>query len=64
MKAQYPEVKERRDDIAQVVKREEENFLNVLEKQLPKVEEMFGKLSNKKDNAPYFYRKRAGIRLL
>ena len=51
MKAQYPEVKERRDDIAQVVKREEENFLNVLEKQLPKVEEMFGKLSNKKDNA-------------
>lgn len=51
MKARYPEVKERRDDIAQVVKREEENFLNVLEKQLPKVEEMFGKLANKKDNA-------------
>jgi alanyl-tRNA synthetase len=41
MKAQYPELAARRDDIAQVVKREEQNFLIVLKAQLPKVEEAF-----------------------
>ncbi len=40
----YPELKTIRDDIAQVVKREEENFLNVVETQLPKVEEAFKKI--------------------
>ena len=49
MKPQYPEMKERRDDIAQVVKREEENFLNVLAIQLPKVKAAFEELSKKKD---------------
>lgn len=41
MKEQYPDVKERRDDIAQVVKREEESFLVVIATQLPRVEEAF-----------------------
>ncbi len=50
MKVPYPELKDRRDDIAQVVKKEEENFLNVLEIQLPKVEEVFGKISDKRDS--------------
>ena len=52
MKAQYPEIKERRDDIAQVVKREEESFIFVIETQLPKVEEVFAKISkeNRSDN--------------
>lgn len=40
MKTQYPEIKERRDDIAQVVKREEENFLSIVKTQLPKAVEM------------------------
>lgn len=43
MKAQYPELKEKRDDIAQVIKKEEENFLVVIQTQLPKVEEAFKK---------------------
>ncbi len=51
MSAQYPEIKERRDDIAQVVKREEENFLSVLAVQLPKVEAAFEELSKEKDPA-------------
>jgi alanyl-tRNA synthetase len=50
MKPQYPEIMERRDDIAQIVKREEENFLNVLAVQLPKVEAAFEELSKKKDS--------------
>ena len=49
MKAQYPEIKERRDDIAQIIKREEENFLLVLETQLPKAEEAFEKISKEKN---------------
>ncbi len=49
MKAQYPEIKERRDDIAQVVKREEDLFLFVIRTQLPKVEEAFEKISKEKN---------------
>lgn len=37
----YPELKVRRDDIAQVVKKEEEAFLYVISNQLPRVEEAF-----------------------
>ena len=40
----YPEVKAKRDDIAQLVKQEEENFLVVIETQLPKVIEAFKKM--------------------
>lgn len=43
MKVQYPEVEERRDDIAQVVKREEENYLLVEETKRPISDEMFKK---------------------
>ncbi|MDP2929969.1 MAG: alanine--tRNA ligase [Candidatus Omnitrophota bacterium] len=50
MKPQYPEIIERRDDIAQVVKREEENFLSVIAVQLPKVEGSFEELSRDKDS--------------
>ncbi|MDD3906003.1 MAG: alanine--tRNA ligase [Candidatus Omnitrophica bacterium] len=39
----YPDLKEKRDDIAQVVKREEENFITVIHTQLPKVEEVFSR---------------------
>lgn len=49
MKAQYPEIKERRDDIAQVVKREEDLFLFVIRTQLPKVKEAFEKISKEKN---------------
>jgi len=48
MKAQYPEIRERRDDIAQVVKREEESFSSVLQTQLPRVREAFEKISKEK----------------
>lgn len=37
----YPDLKEKRDEIAQIVKREEESFFVVLQTQLPKVEEAF-----------------------
>ena len=50
MKAQYPELKEKRDDIAQVVKKEEENFLFVIEAQLPKVEDAFRDIGKYKDS--------------
>ncbi len=50
MNARYPEIRERRDDIAQIVKREEENFLSVIANQLPKVEAAFEELS--KSNNP------------
>ena len=46
MKEQYSEIKERRDDIAQVVKREEESFILVLQTQLPKVEEAFSVIAS------------------
>ena len=45
----YPEVKTIRDDIAQVVKKEEEAFLYVISNQLPKVEEAFEKMGKSKD---------------
>ena len=45
MKLQYPEIEERRDDIAQVIKREEENYLKVLKNQLPVVEETYKKIA-------------------
>ncbi len=45
----YPEVKSVRDDIAQVVKKEEEAFLYVISNQLPKVEEAFEKMEKSKD---------------
>ncbi|MFA5146374.1 MAG: alanine--tRNA ligase [Candidatus Omnitrophota bacterium] len=51
MKMQYPELLERRDDIAQVVKREEENFLVVLDTQIPKVEEAFEKFKGHQELA-------------
>ena len=57
MKPLYPEVKERRDDIAQVVKREEENFLSVLAVQLPKTEAAFEELSKQKDGPDGIARK-------
>ena len=47
----YPEVKAKRDDIAQVVKREEESFFVVIQTQLPKVEEAFGKIRKEKADA-------------
>jgi alanyl-tRNA synthetase len=48
MKVQYPEIMERRDDIAQVVKREEENYLKVLNIQLPIVGETYKKIADEK----------------
>jgi alanyl-tRNA synthetase len=51
MKLQYPELIARRDDIAQVVKKEEESFASVIEDQLPKVEEAFGRMKSEKDPA-------------
>lgn len=50
MQAHYPDVKAKRDDIAQVVKREEENFLFVINSQIPKVEEAFEKIRDKKQD--------------
>jgi len=47
----YPEVKAVRDDIAQVVKKEEEAFLYVISNQLPKVEETFEKMRGSKDSS-------------
>jgi alanyl-tRNA synthetase len=41
MGAAYPEVAVKRDDIAQIVKKEEEGFLVVISSQLPKVEAAF-----------------------
>jgi alanyl-tRNA synthetase len=41
MRQPYPELFRRRDDIAQVVKKEEEAFLDVIDNQLPKVDEAF-----------------------
>jgi len=49
MKAQYPELTEKRDEIASIVKKEEDNFDLVIENQLPKVEEAFEKISVSKD---------------
>ena len=51
MKAQYPELVSKRDDIAQVVKIEEDNFISVLQTQIPKVEEAFGNIKNSKADA-------------
>ena len=49
MRSQYPEIFDIRDDIAGVIKREEESFLFVIENQLPKVEEAFEKMRSEKD---------------
>ena len=48
---QYPELKSKRDDIAQIIKREEESFLFVIENQLPKVEEAFEEIKNTKGSS-------------
>lgn len=45
----YPDVKARRDDIAQIVKREEESFLGVISTQLPKVDEAFEEIKKTKE---------------
>jgi alanyl-tRNA synthetase len=37
----YPELKARRDDIAQIIKREEQAFISVIAAQMPKAEEVF-----------------------
>jgi alanyl-tRNA synthetase len=50
MKEPYPDVKDMRDEIAGIVKREEESFLVVIATQLPKVEEAFE--SVRKGKAP------------
>ena len=47
----YPYLKERRDDIAQVVKREEESFFTVIQTQLPRVNEAFENIRKDKSNA-------------
>jgi len=57
MKAGYPEIRERRDDIAQIVKREEESFLSVLAIQMPKVEAAFEELSKEKGSPAKIARK-------
>ncbi len=44
----YPNLKDKRDDIAQIVKREEESFFFVLQTQLPKVEETFARIRSEK----------------
>jgi len=49
MKAQYPELLEKREDIAMLVKKEEEAFQEVINIQLPKVEEAFRSLRGNAD---------------
>ncbi|MDP2913247.1 MAG: alanine--tRNA ligase [Candidatus Omnitrophota bacterium] len=49
MAGPYPELKEARDDIAQVIKREEENYMVVIETQVPKVEEAFENIKKRGD---------------
>ncbi|MCX5686119.1 MAG: alanine--tRNA ligase, partial [Candidatus Omnitrophica bacterium] len=49
MCAAYPELKTKRDDIALIVKKEEENFINMVQAQLPKVEEVFAGIAGDKD---------------
>lgn len=49
MKRQYPELIQKRDDIAQVVKKEGEGFLIVIKTQVPKVDEVFTRLSKEKN---------------
>ena len=51
MKGAYPELTGRREDIAQVVKIEEENFLKVVETQLPKARELFRDAGNDEEIA-------------
>jgi len=50
MSEAYPEIKSRRDDIAQVVKREEEGYLSVIGTQLPRVEEAFSAIRRTKND--------------
>ena len=49
MRKPYPELMSKRDDIAQVVKREEELFQFVIDNQLPKVEKAFIEMRGKSD---------------
>lgn len=51
MKEQYPEILNARDDVAEIVKKEEESFLFVIENQLPKVEAVFEKMRSEKNPA-------------
>jgi alanyl-tRNA synthetase len=44
MRGQYPELKSRHEEMAQIVKREEELFLNVVATQFPRVEEAFSRV--------------------
>jgi alanyl-tRNA synthetase len=48
MKVQYPELISRRDDIAMVVKHEEESYANVFKVQLPIVNETYKKIASEK----------------
>lgn len=45
MERPYPELKLKREDIAQIVKKEEESFLNVIITQLPRVEDAFAAIA-------------------
>jgi alanyl-tRNA synthetase len=47
----YPELKVRRDDIAQIVKREEENYIFVEKTLRPKADEIFKKANNESELA-------------
>ncbi len=47
----YPAIKAKREDIAQIVKKEEEGFFAVIQTQLPKVSEAFEKIRKDKKNA-------------
>ncbi len=51
MHAAYPDLKTRRDDIAQIVKTEEEAFLYVIGNQLPKVEAAFESMKGSNDSS-------------
>jgi len=63
MKTQYPEIKERRDDIAQVIKREEENYLLVEKTKRPILDEMFKKLDKEYEiaKAAFVFRDTHGL---
>jgi len=47
MKVQYPYLIKRREEIAQIIKKEEENFILVLKTQIPKVKEAFERIRDK-----------------
>jgi len=47
----YPSLKAKREDVAQIIKKEEENFFIVIQTQLPKVAEAFEKIRKDKADA-------------